>query len=186
MANDSSNHDAAAPVWQRIALGKSPTRTLIRAGLIALVLWLVFNYALIPKRVHQVSMSPTFGEDALILVNRWAYTNSKPGRGDIVGIRTTGDSIIYVKRVVGLPGEKIAIKDGTVYTDGTPLEEPYLVSKPASWDFAPRNLGQNEYFVIGDNRSMPRDDHYFGSVNRREILGTVIRVTRGKTEISRD
>jgi signal peptidase I len=75
-----------------------------------------------------------------------------------------------VKRVVGLPGETIEIKDGLVHIDDRPLREPYLVTPP-SYTMAPRSLGPGEYFVLGDNRNLSQDSHVWGPAPRASFIG---------------
>lgn len=75
-----------------------------------------------------------------------------------------------VKRVVGLPGETIAVANGTVLIDGRPLAEPYLAAPPA-YTMPPRPLGLDEYFVLGDNRNASNDSHLWGPAPRRSFLG---------------
>jgi signal peptidase I len=84
-----------------------------------------------------------------------------------------------VKRVIGLPGERVAIRNGTVYINGEPLDEPYVRLKRRPWNYPknssePRELGPNEYFIVGDNRSLGEDYHDFGVVNESRIIGKVI------------
>lgn len=86
---------------------------------------------------------------------------------------------MYLKRVIGLPGERIRIAKGDVLVDGEPLSEPYLLNRSPAWNWptngADRILGPDEYFVVGDNRAMPLENHYFGVADRKRILGKVVR-----------
>ena len=78
----------------------------------------------------------------------------------------------FVKRVIGLPGEEVEIVSGTPYIDGVPLEEPYLTSQDRS-SAAPLLLGEEEYFVMGDNRRSSNDSRNWGAVPEENILGKV-------------
>jgi signal peptidase I len=78
-----------------------------------------------------------------------------------------------VKRIIGLPGERIAITRGQVEVDGTPLEESYVVHR-RPWDLPEIALGPREYFVVGDNRGMNAVDHEFGGVDRDRIAGRIV------------
>jgi signal peptidase I len=118
-------------------------------------------------------MLPTYRSNELNLVNRLSYASSSPARGDVVAIRLAGPSLVYVKRIVGLPGERVSIVRGVIHINGVPLDEPY-VSDRRPWDRPEVTLGAREYFVVGDNRGMSQGFHKFGAVDRDRILGKVI------------
>lgn len=162
------------PSWLRtVLIGRKPARTLARiAGLVVAVI-LVRAYVLIPIIVKGPSMLPTYQESGVNFVNRLAYLRSEPQRGDVVAIRTSGTSIMYMKRIVGLPGETVAFREGRVLIDDRVLEEPY-VKLPCDWDRAPVTLGDHQYFVVGDNRSMPEMYHVFGETDRARIVGKIL------------
>lgn len=118
-------------------------------------------------------MLPTYGPDRLHFVNRLSYGTTGPKRGDVVAIQMAGPHVLYVKRIVGLPGERVAIAGGQVLVNGTALAEPYIqYRKP--WDVEEVTLGPSEYFVIGDNRGMSAGEHDFGRVQLDRILGRVV------------
>lgn len=160
---------------RRLVYGTSFRRTLVRAAILAVVCLVVFKFVFIPARVDGGSMAPTYANHGLNLINRLAYLNKKPQRGDVVAIRLreTGHSVVLMKRVVGLPGEEIGFKDGRVAVNGVKLEEPY-VRLPSDWSRAPVVCGPDEYFVVGDNRSMPMPDHWFGRAKARLIAGRMM------------
>lgn len=168
-----------APWWQVIAVGRNPRLTLIRlVALVALTLWM-FRYGLVPVRVSGISMVPSFRDGE----RRWispALTRFQGlQRGDVVAIQTSGRHTLYLKRILGLPGERVRIERGVVRINGEPLSEPYLAPDPAAWTWptngTDRVIGPSEYFVVGDNRSMAQDAHYFGLADRSRILGKVVR-----------
>lgn len=132
-----------------------------------------FGWVLTPTRVLGISMEPTYRDSTLNLVNRLIYRVRSPARGDVVAIRLAGPGVLYIKRVIGLPTERVAIVQGTVEINGTPLVEPY-VQQRAPWDYAEVTVGASEYFVIGDNRGMRIGDHDFGRVDARRILGKLV------------
>ena len=78
-----------------------------------------------------------------------------------------------VKRIVGFPGERIAITEGQVLVNGVPIDEPYVTERQP-WNVRDVQLGSQEYYVIGDNRGMPRHLHDFGRASRRRIAGRVV------------
>ena len=118
-------------------------------------------------------MAPTYAPDTLKFVNAFAYAWWQPVRGDVVAIRLAGRRVLYIKRVVGLPGERIEIADGKMLIDETELDEPY-VTRRLSWTVPAVTLAADEYYVVGDNRGMPADQHLFGLVVRDRIVGKVL------------
>jgi len=149
----------AAPTWgnwlRAIAIGRRPKWTLVRIATLLVITFVAFKFVFLLRKVESISMLPTFREGHINLINRLAYTNGRqPRRGDIVAVRTSGTTVMYIKRVIGLPGESVLLRRGAVYIDGEKLDEPYLKLPPKNWTRASR-LGPDEYFIIGDNRSMP-------------------------------
>lgn len=159
--------------WSRFIVGRRPKWTLIRLGVWIVASVVVFKFILVPIRVTGISMEPTYHDGRINFVNRLAFKWSKPQRGDVVSVRYAGESIMLMKRVIGLPGETIQIRRGVVYINGEPLEEPYLY-KPRRWGTKENHLGPDEYYVIGDNRTMDQDAHVFGAIPERRIVGKVI------------
>ena len=140
---------------------------------LAAVAFITIKWLLIPIRTDGPSMLPTYNSNALNIVNRLSYAYSDPARGDVVAIRLAGPSLVYVKRIVGLPGERVSISKGTVHINGVPLVESY-VRERRPWDRPEQTLGPREYFAVGDNRGMSQGLHKFGVVDRDRILGKVV------------
>ena len=157
----------------RAAFGSHPRATLLRAATLVVAAVVIFGFALKPVRLEGISMLPTYRDGDLNFANRLAYLWREPARGDVVAIRMAGPSVLYVKRIVGLPHETIAIEAGVVLVDGEPLVEPTVVLK-APWTMPEVTLGDREYFVIGDNRSMAMRDHDFGRASRERIIGRML------------
>ncbi len=118
-------------------------------------------------------MLPTYKEDGINFVNCLAYVAKPPQRGDVVAIRYAGRSVMLCKRIVALPGEQIAFHKGHIEINGETLDEPY-VKKPCNWEHAAERLGPNEYYVVGDNRSMDFDQHMQGIADRSKIVGRIL------------
>jgi signal peptidase I len=93
----------------------------------------VFGFILLPVRSHGISMLPTYADGALNFANRAAYWWAEPTRGDVVAIRMAGPNVVYVKRIVGMPGERIEIVAGVVLINRKPLIEPHVRDK-APWN----------------------------------------------------
>lgn len=145
----------------------------MRVLVLATIAFITSKWLLIPIRTDGPSMMPTYKSNALNIVNRLSYASGNPARGDVVAIRLAGPSLVYVKRIVGLPGERVAIVGGMIQINGVPLDEPYARFR-ASWDRPEVTLGPREYFAVGDNRGMSQSLHKFGVVDRERILGKVL------------
>jgi signal peptidase I len=158
---------------RRIIFGRNPRRTAVRVLVLAVVAFITFTWIFIPIRTDGISMEPTYRSDSLKLVNRLSYRVGEPTRGDIVAIRLAGPHIVFVKRVVGLPGERLAFVGGVIQINGVPLDEPYVRNRQP-WNRPEVVLGAREYFVVGDNRGMSQGSHKFGIVDRERILGKVL------------
>ena len=130
--------------------------------------------------VQEGSMEPTLKAGDRALINSAAYKLSSPRRGDIVVFRAADDakSSLHIKRVIGLPGETVQIKGSTIYIDGKPLKENYGKDPIDYAGIAekPIKLGDDEYFVLGDNREISRDSRYeeVGKVKRKNIEGRAV------------
>lgn len=123
------------------------------------------------------SMVPALQENDRVLVNKMSYRLGDVSRGDIVVFEAppgTDDGIKdLVKRVIGLPGETVEGRDGTVYVDGRPLDEGYLPEGTVTGAFAPETVPPDQYWVMGDNRPASRDSRYFGFVPEDDLVGRV-------------
>ena len=123
------------------------------------------------------SMRPAVLDGDIVLVNRMIYDASKPKRGDIIVFKPNGNENArsYIKRIIGLPGETVQIKDGEIYIDGEKLEEKYETTaiEDAGTASEEITLDGDEYFVLGDNRRNSEDSRMadIGNVKRSEIEG---------------
>ena len=122
-------------------------------------------------------MSPTLENGDQILVNRFLYKLFEPGRNDLVVFSPNGNqkSHYYVKRIIGLPGDVIEIKDGIVYVNREPFPEKLEVEPVENALMAEQEIivGEEEYFVLGDNRNNSEDSRYasIGNVKKDHITG---------------
>jgi signal peptidase I len=164
-----------SPSWvQRVLIGRNPKRTLVRIVILVVVSTVVFKFALQPIRVEGGSMLPTYKDRGIHLVNRLAYVFHQPRRGDVVAIRMlAGDHVMYMKRIIGLPGETVEFHRGRLYINGKPVDEPYVKFR-CYWNHEPEPVGPDQYYVVGDNRAMPWDDHVKGRFTWDLIVGEVI------------
>lgn len=122
------------------------------------------------------SMTPVLQPEDVVLMNRLAYQMGKPERFDIVAFERA-DGKLNVKRVVGLPGETVQVKDGLLYINDQPVERDDGLNKVALAGLAenPIVLKDTEYFLLGDNRDNSEDSRFanIGNVNRKQIKGKV-------------
>jgi signal peptidase I len=175
METPTGQNPTPTPGWlRRIAIGKKPRYTAVRIVVLVVVCVIVANFVLVPIRVIGQSMHPTYRDGSVNFVNRLAYLFHEPRRGDVVAIRYSGKHMMLMKRIVGLPGETVSFYKGFVVINGEQIDEPYLRVKPEDWQQAPKTLGPDEYYVVGDNRTMPLVDHYEGRAARKRIIGKVL------------
>jgi signal peptidase I len=159
--------------WRDAALGRNPRRTLVRIAVLVIVSVVLFGWVLIPVRTYGDSMLPTYRSGSFHLVNRVPYWVRAPARGDVVALKMAGWRAVYVKRIVGLPGERISFRDGVLLVNDRPLEEAY-VQRRARWNMRETTLRPGEFFVVGDNRGMRIEEHEFGRVKRERIAGPLL------------
>ncbi len=158
---------------QRAFFGGNTRNTLIRAGVFVFLCVVLFGWVLRPIRVTGISMLPTYQDRSLNFVNLLSYKLHEPQRGDVVSVGELGDRAMLMKRIIVLPGETYSINNGRVFVNGKPLEEPYVVYRE-KWQSPRETLAPDEYLVIGDNRGMSIQDHYFGVARRKQLLGKVL------------
>lgn len=172
--NVTSTEATGKPWWLRLLIGRRPAVTLIRVAIWIAAAFFLFRVVLLPVRVEGVSMMPTYRNGGVNFIFRWSYARQQPQRGDVVGIRFAGNHVMLLKRIIALPGERIAIRQGIVYIDGEPLDEPYVKLFNPTWQQAEVTLKPDEYYIIGDNRGMRSDEHVHGRVEAYRIVGKVL------------
>lgn len=152
---------------------KSAVREMLEIIVTALVLafviktFVVGNYY-IPSR----SMVPTIGVDDKVIVTNFSYWFEEPQRGDIIVFKYPLDTKKnYIKRCIGLPGEKIEFRDNQLYVDDVWIEQPYLPDGVVTEDFGPVYVPEGAYFMCGDNRGNSSDSRVWGFVEKKLIIG---------------
>lgn len=145
----------------------------VQTILMALVLYFLIDLVLGRVRVENISMEPTVRPGQFILVNKLAYRLGEFKRGDVIIFHyPRNPHEDYIKRVVGLPGETVTIRDGRVYINGQPLDEPYI-SAPPQYD-GEWVVPDDQVFVLGDNRNQSSDSHSWGFVPRNLVVGRAL------------
>ena len=140
----------------------------------------IYLFVAQPHKVSGSSMVPTFRSGDYILTDKMTYRFSTPKKGDIIVLKNPrNEAEDFIKRIVATPGDKIKIETNIIYINENPLNEPYIPN-----DYITRGqnfltdgetiyIGQDQYFVMGDNRSHSSDSREWGTVTRKEIIGKV-------------
>jgi signal peptidase I len=128
-----------------------------------------------PFIVQGNSMLPNFHHGEYLIIDEFSYHFRKPERGEVVVFRYPRQpSQFFIKRVIGLPGDNVEIKDGSVRINGSALDEIYLPPSLATAPDARTVLGVDEYFILGDNRESSSDSRAWGNVKERFIVGRTL------------
>ncbi len=151
---------------------KGLLREVLETVLPALLIVLVINMFLAQAtRVEGQSMEPNLHDNQRLIIEKISYHIHPPQRGDIIVLRLPHrHSDPLIKRVVGLPGETVEVRDGRVYINGQLLDEPYLDQNTYP-GMPSRVVPENEVFVLGDNRGQSNDSRMFGFVPFSDIVG---------------
>lgn len=158
---------------------------IIETVVVALSIFLVvYLFFMQPHQVNGQSMEPTFITGEYVLTDKVSYQTGTPKRGDVVVFHAPeasgcveGTGCDFIKRVLGVPGDSLQVKDGKFYINGSELPEYYLaetvVTKPGEFTKGEREiyLGENEYFVSGDNRPFSSDSRVWGPIPKENIVG---------------
>lgn len=154
-------------------------KTLITAGILAFG---IRTFVAEARYIPSSSMEPTLQINDRLIIEKIGYSCildrciGEPKRGDIVVFSPT-DALkqqnykdAFIKRIIGLPGDKVEVKERTVYVNDKPLTEPYIKDKPG-YNYPATIIPPNNYLVFGDNRNNSYDSHYWGFVPRENIIG---------------
>lgn len=145
-------------------------QTLITIAL-AVAIFMGLQFTFQSSVVIGSSMEPSFVPGQRLVVDKMVYRFHEPERGDVVILHPpTNGSVDYIKRIVGLPGDTIEIKNRTVLINGKTLEEPYI-STPPAYTMSKRQVPEGQYFVLGDNRNNSNDSHTGWLLPRDNIIG---------------
>ena len=149
----------------------------IAVVVVAVVLtYFVNHFIIVNAIVPSSSMEKTIMTGDRVIGYRLAYSFSEPERGDIIIFKFPDDeSKLYIKRLIGLPGETVEIKEGKVFVDGEALDEPYL-TVTTEGTFGPYSVPEGHYFMLGDNRNNSADSRYWNNtyLAREKIVGKAV------------
>jgi signal peptidase I len=159
-------------VEQPDSRAKSTLREFVETILLTLLIYvLVRSFLFENYRVVGRSMDSTLENDQYLAVNKLGYRLHEPQRGDIIVFHDPRDgSRKLIKRVIGLPGEMLEIRNGQVFINNLRLDEPYIQT-PGSYSYPPQPIPDDTYFVLGDNRNNSSDSHNWGTLSRDNIVG---------------
>lgn len=157
---------------------------IIKVAVISAAIIIPIRYFLIqPFFVKGASMEPNFHDHEYLIIDELSYRFKEPTRGQVIVFRYPRNPQEYfIKRIIGLPGERVQVKDGQVkvfngdYPEGLVLTEAYLPTDQITYsqDEVIVTLREDEYYVLGDNRGASKDSRYFGAVNKSFITGKVL------------
>ncbi len=127
------------------------------------VSFLINRFLIVNATVPTSSMETTIMASDRIIGNRLAYLRNEPERGDIIIFKyPDNENILYIKRLIGLPGEELQVSHGQVFINGEPLDEPYL-NVETQGEFGPYQIPEDGYFMMGDNRNDSADSRYWNN-----------------------
>ncbi len=162
----------AVPAEEQVPWGRM-FLDILETVVLAVVLFLGINAVSARVRVDGSSMIPTLQNGEFVLVNRMAYRLGQPQRGDIIVFRSINENgLDLIKRIIGLPGDRVQVQQGQVRVNGQALSEPYIAAPPrysGEWE-----VPEGFLFVLGDNRNDSSDSHQWGLLPSENVIGKAI------------
>lgn len=152
---------------------KPVIRELLITLLLAVLIFLGLRAVIDSREIPSSSMEPTLQIGQRLIVEKVTYHFHDPEMGDIIVFHPPNqprDATPFIKRIIGLPGDRVEVKDDGVYVNGQKLDEPYI-KEPAAYTMPEVTVPDNEYFVLGDNRNVSADSHIGYTVPRDNIIG---------------
>jgi signal peptidase I len=148
-------------------------KTLVSAGILAFG---IRTFVAEARYIPSSSMEPTLEINDRLIIEKVSYRLHPPKRGDVVvfspteALKKQDFKDAFIKRVIGLPGDTVEVKNGKVFVNGKSLTENYIEAPP-DYHFTPVKVPENQYWVLGDNRNNSYDSHYWGFVPRQNLIG---------------
>ena len=138
--------------------------------IIVVVVILIRTFIITPALVDGASMDNTLKDGQLVIINKFSMIVNKPKRFDIVVVKNNDSHDKIIKRVIGLPNEKIVYRDNNLYINGELYKEDYVLGNTTDYEV---ETGEDEYFVLGDNREVSKDSRILGNFKKKDIIGKV-------------
>jgi signal peptidase I len=157
--------------------GRAILREIVETIVLFLVVFIVSRLTIGNYAILGQSMEPNYHENQRLLVDKVSPLLFGYQRGDVVVVRSPIQDIELIKRLIGKPGDVIELRDNQVYVNGVLLDEPYLPPNAQSGLYFDTNrwtLGEDQYFIMGDNRSFSQDSRAFGPVPADHIIGRAL------------
>ena len=188
LANVSIGYVIAAIIMlflARLILGKYKTpfaksmAEVVESALMAIALVFLFIRPFVVQAffIPSPSMYPTLREGDHILVNKFVYRFREPRVGEIIVFKAPPDASDdnterdFIKRLVGVPGDTVEVKEGALFRNGRRMDEPYLEEKEITYSMPAMKIPDDRLFVLGDNRNDSRDSHWWGTLERKRVIG---------------
>lgn len=164
---------SAPPQEKEPSYGWLMVRELVETVVLSLIIFLLIRQVVQNYRIENHSMEPNFYEGQFVLVNKLAYRLGTPTRGDVVVFhnpRNTNED--YIKRIIGIPGDTVEVREQTVFVNGLALPEDFPHNAmPPGEIIGPIIVGENQLFVMGDNRPNSSDSRVFGPIEQDLVVG---------------
>lgn len=170
-------------------LNKETIMTYLSVVMAILIVLVIRNFIIGMYHVPSGSMMPTLNIDNYVMASIVEYKISDPDRGDVVifkypiNEKEHKKSIRYVKRLIGLPGDKIEIANNRLIINNEVIEESYIAQGSTMSDFGPITVPKDQYFMMGDNRDHSNDSRYWGFVDRKYIIAKALVVYWPKRDV---
>ena len=166
---------ASPPIRRRLRAFFRPRLTQgywVRVAAVAVVAALFFAYVCRPMWIKGASMEPTYHDGSFVFCLLVRYRFADPAIGDVVTVRMpqAGSRVMLLKRVVALAGDTVEFRQGVLYRNGQPVDEPYVHYRNP-WNLGPRQVKPGQVYVVGDNRGMAIESHVFGQTPLSRIGG---------------
>lgn len=171
-AGETEQPQEAAPADEHYSFVRWLVELIVLVAVAFAVAYVLKLFVVQPFYIPSGSMEPTLMPGDRILVNKFVYRFEEPKQGDIVVFIAPHDSAKrdFIKRVVAVAGQEVAVRGGELVVDGRPVREPYVVSTNGS-DYGPLRVPEDAVFVMGDNRQNSSDSRVFGPLPEKDILG---------------
>ena len=146
----------------------------LRLAVVAVFCFLFFKFVCKPVFLNGGSMEPNYHNHTLNFCWIPTYLFRAPRKGDVVALRYEADRVMLLKRIIACENDTVEFRNGTLLVNGKAVNEPYVRYNQGGWNLPPRRVSPGYVYVVGDNRSMPIEQHKFGEIRKNRIEGTLL------------